>query len=156
MSSRKRPQGLVAAAAIAGGCAGAESPSRSAPGEPKWLAATEAAQRAVVASLKDMVLIESGNAAGLAKMADYIERRLQALGARTERIPAGRPPGVLVQGSFSGTGTKKLMLIAHMDTVYPEGTLTSEPSGRTATSSTVPGSPTTKAASPSSCIRSRS
>jgi len=158
MSSRKRPQGLVAAAAIAVVCAGAASPARSAPVEPKWLAAAEAAQRAVVASLKDMVLIESGsaNAAGLAKMADYIERRLQALGARTERIPAGRPPGVLVQGSFSGTGTKKLMLIAHMDTVYPEGTLTSEPSGRTATSSTVPGSPTTKAASPSSCIRSRS
>jgi glutamate carboxypeptidase len=127
MSSRKLPQGLVAAAAIALVCAGA--PARSAPVEPKWLDAAGAAQPAVVASLEDMVLIESGsaNAAGLAKMADYVERRLQALGARTERIPAARPPGILVQGTFNGTGTKKLMLIAHMDTVYPEGTLSSEP-----------------------------
>jgi hypothetical protein len=59
MSSRKRLQGLVAAAAIAVVCAGAASPARSAPVEPKWLAAAEAAQPAVVASLKDMVLIDA-------------------------------------------------------------------------------------------------
>ena len=33
----------------------------------------------------------------------------------------------MVKGSFSGSGTRKLMLIAHMDTVYPAGTLASEP-----------------------------
>ena len=76
-----------------------------------------------------MVLIESGStdAAGLAKMADYVEARLQALGARTERIAPARGPGSMVKGSFSGSGTRKLMLIAHMDTVYPAGTLASEP-----------------------------
>jgi glutamate carboxypeptidase len=83
----------------------------------------------VIASLKDMVSIESGstNAAGLAKMADYVEARLKAIGARTERIAPARGPGAMVNGSFSGSGTKKLMLIAHMDTVYPAGTLANEP-----------------------------
>jgi len=101
----------------------------AAPANPALLAAANAAQPAVIASLKDMVLIESGSAdaAGLAKMADYVEGRLQALGARTERIAPARGPGTMVKGSFTGTGTRKLMLIAHMDTVYPTGTLASEP-----------------------------
>ena len=60
---------------------------------------------------RDMVLIESGStdAAGLAKMAGYVEARLQALGARTELIAPARGPGSMVKGSFSGTGTRKIM-----------------------------------------------
>ena len=101
----------------------------AAPADPALRAAANAAQPAVIASLKDMVLIESGStdAVGLAKIAGYVEARLQALGARTERIAPARGPGSMVKGSFSGTGTKKLMLIAHMDTVYPAGTLAAEP-----------------------------
>jgi len=92
-------------------------------------AAAQAQQPGVIETLKDMVLIESGSAdaQGLAKMADYTEGRLKALGASTERIPITRGPGMLVKGTFAGTGTKKLMLIAHMDTVYPTGTLAKEP-----------------------------
>ena len=103
--------------------------ARAAPADAALLGAASAAQPAVIASLKDMVLIESGSAdaAGLAKMAGYVEARLQSLGARTERIAPARGPGTMVKGSFAGTGTKKLMLMAHMDTVYPAGTLASEP-----------------------------
>src|SRR6476620_10747280 len=73
------------------------SPWRSSPAPPAdaaLLAAANAAQPAVIASLKDMVSIESGstNAAGLAKMADYVEARLQVIGARTERIAPARGP----------------------------------------------------------------
>lgn len=93
------------------------------------LGAAQAQQPAVVQSLHEMVEIESGSAMadGLTKMADYAEARLQALGAVTERIKATRGPGALVKGTFTGTGTKRFMLIAHMDTVYPAGTLASEP-----------------------------
>ena len=107
----------------------AASATGAAPADPALLGAANAAQPALIASLKDMVLIESGStdAAGLAKMAGYVEARLQALGASTERIAPARGPGSMVKGSFSGSGTRKLMLIAHMDTVYPAGTLASEP-----------------------------
>jgi glutamate carboxypeptidase len=103
--------------------------ARAAPADAALRAAANAAQPAVIASLKDMVLIESGSShgPGLAKMVDYVEARLKALGARTERIAPARGPGTMVKGSFAGTGTKRLMLIAHMDTVYPVGTLANEP-----------------------------
>ncbi|MED5619800.1 glutamate carboxypeptidase [Ideonella sp. BN130291] len=96
----------------------------------RLLQQAQQAQPAVVSTLKELVLIESGsaNVAGLQKMADYTERRLKALGARTERLAVSRGPGgVMVKGSFSGTGQARVLLIAHMDTVYPENTLATQP-----------------------------
>ncbi len=111
---------FVAFAALAGA-------ARAAP-DAALLAAAQSAQPAVVESLKDMVSIESGSSdePGLARMADYAEQRLKALGARTERIKGSVGPGAMVKGSWTGTGTRKLMLMAHMDTVYPHGTLAVE------------------------------
>jgi len=94
------------------------------------LAAAKAAQPAVIESLKEMVGIESGsaNVAGLVRMADYTENRLKALGAQTERIKVSKGPGAyMVKATFTGTGRKRLMLIGHMDTVYPAGILASQP-----------------------------
>jgi len=70
--------GCVAGAALAAGAADAAS-------DPALLDAARRPQPAVVESLKDMVMIESGsaNAEGLARMADYTERRLKELGAQT-------------------------------------------------------------------------
>lgn len=96
----------------------------------KLRAAAEAARPALIDTLHEMVLIESGSAdvEGLAKMADLTEARLKALGARTERRKTTRGAGAdMVIGTFEGTGTKKLMLIAHMDTVYEHGILASQP-----------------------------
>jgi glutamate carboxypeptidase len=107
----------------------ASSPTLAAPDE-KLRAAAEAAQPALIDTLRDMVMIESGsaNVEGLAKMADFTETRLKALGAKTERRKAIRGAGAdIVIGTFEGTGTKKLMLIAHMDTVYAKGILGSQP-----------------------------
>ena len=94
------------------------------------LRAARAAEPGVVQTLKDVVGIESGsaNVAGLTKMADYAEKRLKAAGAQTERIKVSRGPGAwMVKATFTGTGKKKIMLIGHLDTVYPEGILTSQP-----------------------------
>ena len=93
------------------------------------LQAARQAEPAVINSLKDMVMIESGSsdAAGLAKMADYTEARLKALGASTERRRGSTGPGSIVIGTFSSSGSKRLMLMAHMDTVYPAGTLATQP-----------------------------
>jgi glutamate carboxypeptidase len=94
------------------------------------LDAARTAQPAVINTLKDMVLIESGssNVAGVTRMADYTENRLKALGAQTERIKVSSGPGgYMVRGTFTGTGSKRILLIGHLDTVYPEGTLAAQP-----------------------------
>lgn len=93
-------------------------------------AAAEEAKPALIDTLRDMVLIESGSSDvdGVKKMADFTEARLKALGATTERRKVTRGPGGdIVIGRFEGTGTRKLMLIAHMDTVYEHGILATEP-----------------------------
>ena len=36
-------------------------------------------------------------------------------------------PSSIVIGSLTGTGTKRLMLMGHMDTVYPTGILATQP-----------------------------
>jgi glutamate carboxypeptidase len=91
--------------------------------------AAQAAQPAVIETLQKLVLIESGSAnlPGLAKVADYAQARLNALGAQTERIKASDSDRVMVKGVFKGKGRLKAMLIAHMDTVYPDGILASQP-----------------------------
>ncbi|MFM7001737.1 MAG: glutamate carboxypeptidase [Limnohabitans sp.] len=91
--------------------------------------AAEAAQPAVIDTLQKLVLIESGSAnlTGLSKVADYVQARLKALGAKTERIKTSDSERVMVKGEFSGKGKLKAMLIAHMDTVYPDGILASQP-----------------------------
>ena len=93
------------------------------------LAAARAAEPAVIQSLKDMVAIESGtmDAPGLGRMADYVEARLKALGLQVERSQAGAEPRDVLVGRLAGTGQRRLMLIAHMDTVYWPGILASQP-----------------------------
>jgi len=92
------------------------------------LAAAEKAQPAVIESLKEIVLIESGSAdkAGLAKMAALVDGRLKALGFATERHKSGDSAETVVV-TVHGTGKAKLMLQAHMDTVYPSGILATQP-----------------------------
>lgn len=102
--------------------------ARAAPDAP-LLAAAQAAEPAVIQSLKDMVAIESGtmDAPGLGKMADYAEARLQALGLQVERRKASANHGDVLVGRLAGTGKRRLMLIAHLDTIYWPGTINSQP-----------------------------
>jgi glutamate carboxypeptidase len=103
------------------------------------LAQVRAARPAVIATLKDLVEIESGSRdlEGLAKLADLIQRRLEALGGKVEQLDhaersvvlhdAPAKTGRTVVARFAGTGQRRLMLLAHMDTVYPRGTLAKLP-----------------------------
>ena len=90
-------------------------------------------------TLRDLVSIESGSSdvEGLNRIADVIAGRLRALGGEVELVdpPANMvrfentPPrtGRSVVGRFRGTGTKRILLLAHMDTVYLRGMLAKEP-----------------------------
>jgi glutamate carboxypeptidase len=102
------------------------------------LAAKEKAP--LLATLKDLVSIESGSSdrAGLDRLAALIADRLAALGGRVETIEPDpseiyrmvdtpKAIGKMVLARFSGTGSKKILLIAHMDTVYLRGMLEKQP-----------------------------
>ncbi|MEP7101613.1 MAG: glutamate carboxypeptidase [Burkholderiales bacterium] len=115
--------------ALAAALALTTTAARAAP-DAKLLAAATAAQPAVVDTLKSLVMIETGSldVEGLAKMASLLDDRLKALGFKTERRRAAPGPGAdIVIGTLSGSGRKKIMLQAHMDTVYEKGILQTQP-----------------------------
>lgn len=94
-------------------------------------------------SLAQFVGVESGSRdrEGLDKLAALIADKFLALGAKVELIEPGSPAspevyrmedtpekiGKMVKATFKGTGTKNVMLIAHMDTVYLKGMLEKQP-----------------------------
>jgi len=89
--------------------------------------------------MKELCAIESGSndIEGLDRIAAVIAGKLTALGGKVVLVEpaaaaakvAGAPEryGKMVEATFSGTGTKRILLIAHMDTVYPRGTLAKQP-----------------------------
>jgi len=86
-----------------------------------------------------LVSIESGSRdrEGLDKISLLISNKLKALGGNVEFIEPGANmyrmhdtpdrPGRMVKAEFMGSGSKKVLLIAHMDTVYLKGMLAKQP-----------------------------
>ena len=118
--------------------AGLTAPTRAAPVEPVMSLASKE-KSPLLDTLKELVSIESGSGdrEGLDKIANLIAARLQALGGKVEQIEAGtdvyrmfdtpKQIGKVVLARFAGSGTKKILLIAHMDTVYLRGMLAQQP-----------------------------
>ncbi|NUZ05883.1 M20/M25/M40 family metallo-hydrolase [Piscinibacter koreensis] len=95
-------------------------------------------QQPLLDTLRDLVSIESGSKdiEGVERIAALVAERLRQLGGKVEVIQPAEvyrmddtPPkvGPMVQAEWRGTGTKKIMLIAHMDTVYLRGMLKDQP-----------------------------
>ena len=95
-------------------------------------------QQPLLDTLRDLVSIESGSkdVEGLEKIAALIAERLRALGGAVEVVPptdvyrmedTPAKTGAMVKAEWKGTGTKKILLIAHMDTVYLRGMLKDQP-----------------------------
>jgi glutamate carboxypeptidase len=96
-------------------------------------AATQAEVPAFLTTLQGLVGIESGSRdlEGLARLSDVIAHRLREAGMQVELRPTqapdfhpqlkGAPLGRAVYATRTGTGSKKVLLIAHMDTVYTQG-----------------------------------
>lgn len=110
----------------------------AAPQEPIY-SVVEKEHKPYLGTLKELVSIESGSRdrEGLDKISQLIFNRLKALGGQVEFIePDGKiyrmhdtpeKPGRMVKAEFKGAGTKKILLIAHMDTVYLKGMLAKQP-----------------------------
>jgi glutamate carboxypeptidase len=95
-------------------------------------------QQAMLDTLRDLVSIESGSkdVEGLDKIAALIAERLRQLGGKVAVLPPSyvfkmddtpAKTGAMVQAEWQGTGKKKVLLIAHMDTVYLRGMLKDQP-----------------------------
>jgi glutamate carboxypeptidase len=89
----------------------------------RLLAAAEASKPAYIKGLAQLVGLDSGSqdGAGMAMVADVLAAHLSALGAEVEIKAAPPSAGKLVLGTLRGTGSKKLMLMIHYDTVFGPG-----------------------------------
>ncbi|PJI97484.1 glutamate carboxypeptidase [Acidovorax sp. 69] len=95
-------------------------------------------QQPLLDTLRDLVHIESGSKdiEGLNQIAERIASQLKQLGGAVEVLQTSdvyrlddtpEKVGPAVQAVFKGTGSQKIMLIAHMDTVYLKGMLKAQP-----------------------------
>jgi glutamate carboxypeptidase len=101
-----------------------------APKDAALFAAATAEQAATVKTLERLVNTETGtgNAEGMAAMAQFLEAELKSMGATVQRHKAtGSVVGDNIVASITGKGSKRILMMAHMDTVYPAGTLAKSP-----------------------------
>ena len=93
------------------------------------LAAARGHQAEFQRDLATLVSIDSGtdDAPGLARVAAWLKARLKALGAETVVSPAPPSAGPLVRATFHGKGRKRLLLLAHFDTVFGHGEAAKRP-----------------------------
>lgn len=95
-------------------------------------------QQPLLDTLKDLVHIESGSkdVEGVKQIAEYVAGKLRAQGGKVEVIPATdvyrlddtpEQVGPMVHAEYKGKGTSRIMLIAHMDTVYLKGMIKDQP-----------------------------
>jgi glutamate carboxypeptidase len=102
------------------------------------LAEARAQKGPLLETLKELVSIESGSRdfEGLEKIGNAVAARFKQLGAQVEMVEPSdiykmedtpERIGRMVRATFAGNGKKRILLIAHMDTVYPRGLLEKQP-----------------------------
>ncbi len=104
----------------------ASAPALAAPPAAQLLKAAEAARPAQLDLLERIVDIDSGtgDAGGANKIQAILAGELKAIGATIEMVPAEAPGlGDNMIARLSGTGKGRLLLIAHIDTVFGPGTV---------------------------------
>ncbi|HET9979198.1 MAG TPA: M20/M25/M40 family metallo-hydrolase, partial [Ktedonobacterales bacterium] len=72
--------------------------------------------------LRALVNINSGTYTpeGVARVADYLQPLFETMGCVVERIP-GEKMGPQLVARHSGTGQGRVLIVGHMDTVFPDG-----------------------------------
>jgi glutamate carboxypeptidase len=81
----------------------------------------------LIAAIEALVRLESptGDEAAINACAAELERRFRAIGASVSRLPGG-PAGDHLRAEF-GSGPRQALVLGHLDTVWPVGTLAARP-----------------------------
>lgn len=117
----------LAAATVANPAFAASKPAQK---DMRVWAAAEKARQDQLKLLEEMVNIDSGtgDVEGGLKLTAVLVPRLQALGMTVETVPAEQP-GLAdnLVATVSGTGKGRILMIAHLDTVFGPGTAAKRP-----------------------------
>lgn len=102
--------------------------------------AAAAQKQPLLDSLKEFVNIETGSRdfEGITQATELLATKLRALGGQVQFIEPQESTnyrmmdtpdkiGRMVKVTFKGTGSKRILLIAHIDTVYPKGMAAKQP-----------------------------
>jgi len=103
-------------------------------------AAAAAQKQPLLDSLREFVNIETGSRdhQGITQATELVGNKLRALGGQVQFIEPQEATnyrmmdtpdkiGRMVKATFKGTGSKRILLIAHIDTVYPKGMAAKQP-----------------------------
>ena len=103
--------------------------AQAAPLNQALLTQAEKAKPEALALLERLVNIDSGtyNEAGLDKVGAIAREELKKLGARIEVLPATTAKSSNIVATWSGKGKGRILLVAHMDTVFGDGTAAARP-----------------------------
>ena len=96
---------------------------------PNVLSAAEGYRSDALHLLERLVNIDSGtgDAAGLDQIGAIVVDELHAAGADVQRVTAAPAVGDNILATWKGTGKVRILLMAHMDTVFKEGTARAKP-----------------------------
>jgi glutamate carboxypeptidase len=115
---------IVGALAFSGTANGKDVPDQ------RLWAAAQAEKASATETLRALVTIETPTSepGGMAQLGELLADRLSELGASVEHIPAASASkGNIIVGRLKGKGKARILLMAHMDTIYPMGTLAKRP-----------------------------
>lgn len=106
---------------------------------PNLRALAEREKAPLLKSLEEFVAIESGSRdlEGLTRLATLLSQRFRDLGAAVELVDVDAEAyrmndtpariGPVLRATLKGTGRRSILLLAHLDTVYPRGTIAKQP-----------------------------
>ena len=129
---------LVPTPALAAGLVLLTAAAAGAQVDPAVMQAVEGQRSPMIETMRELVSIESGShdPEGLREIAGVVAGRLRALGGEVELVMHDDPYlmvdtpaeiGPTVVGRFRGRGRGRILLLAHMDTVYRRGQLAQQP-----------------------------
>jgi glutamate carboxypeptidase len=103
--------------------------AHAAPLNQPLLTQAEGAKGDALALLARLVDIDSGtyNEAGLEQVGAIVQDELKKLGAKVEVLPASPAKGHNLLATWTGKGKGRVLLVAHMDTVFSDGSAAARP-----------------------------